>query len=121
METDLPGLSVDNLPLLGVVLTMWLVLILGSGWLVLKGAKYPPPLAIVLVLAVVTLVCIAGFVVTRDQTILQLASMGLGALAAAVAATWTHSSTKRKEDEQAWEEEKKREEEHPPEEKEEEE
>jgi hypothetical protein len=77
-----------DLWLLAVVLTMWLLLILGSGFMVLKASKSPPPLALVLVLSMVTLVCIAAFVVTKDQVILQLASVGLGALAAAVATTW---------------------------------
>jgi hypothetical protein len=88
----------DQLGLVAVVLTLWLVLILGSGWLVIKAAKFPPPLALVLVLSVVTLVCIAAFVVTRDQVVLQLASVGLGAIAAAVATTWSVLTRRRDED-----------------------
>jgi len=79
----------EQLGLIAVVLTLWLILILGSGWLVVRAAKFPPPLALVLTLSIVTLVCIAAFVVTRDQVVLQLASVGLGAIAAAVATTWS--------------------------------
>lgn len=82
--------KIDNvdLRLLAVVLTLWLILILGSGFLILRASQSPPPMALVMVLSEVTLVCIAAFVISRDQVILQLASVGLGALAAAVATTW---------------------------------
>lgn len=64
-------------------------LLAGTMYATLVAANHPPPLAIVVVLAALTLSLIAVFTLTREAELLTLAGMGLGALSGAVAAMWS--------------------------------
>ena len=61
----------------------------GTIYAALKAADHPPPIALVVVLTSVTLALISAYLLSRDQELLTLAGMGLGALSGAVAAVWS--------------------------------
>lgn len=78
--------------LLMFALIMWAVLTALTIITVVRSAKMPPPMALVVALTAVTLLTIAAFVFTEQQELATLAGMGIGALSGAVAAAWQPTS-----------------------------
>jgi hypothetical protein len=58
-----------------------LVIGLGLVWAIIKVRHEPAPAMLTITLGLLTLVCILGYFVTRDNTLGTLAGAGLGALA----------------------------------------
>jgi uncharacterized membrane protein YccC len=56
---------------------------------VLRAGKLPHPMPLIVALTVVTIVALAGYVLTEDAPLATIAATGVGALAGALSATFT--------------------------------
>lgn len=63
------------------ILLALLVIGLGLVWAIIKVKSEPAPAMLTVTLGLLTLVCILGYFVTRDNMLGTLAGVGLGALA----------------------------------------
>jgi hypothetical protein len=79
-----------------LALTMWLVVMMFTLHTVIAATSLPPPVTLVVALTAITLVAIAGFVITDSKELATLAGLGMGALSGACAATW--QATKKKDE-----------------------
>jgi uncharacterized membrane protein len=55
-------------------------------WALLRAARHPAPTSLVVALSLLTLVALIGFVATQAESLVAVASAGIGALAGAVSA-----------------------------------
>lgn len=82
-----PGVAeLDLTPELIIAIIIALIaalLVIGTGlvWAIIKVRHEPAPAMLTITLGLLTLVCILGYFVTRDNTLGTLAGAGLGALA----------------------------------------
>lgn len=66
-----------------------LLLVLTLVWALLRSGRYPASISLVIALSLLTIVSIALFSVSGQETLGTLAATGMGALAGAVSAVWT--------------------------------
>jgi FtsH-binding integral membrane protein len=90
MTTTGEGIDLDKIDLAVVlyVLAMGAIIAIVV-YAVLRAGQLPQPMPLMVALSVVTIIALAGYVLTEDAPLATIAATGVGALAGALSATFT--------------------------------